>query len=218
MKYNMPRVANDNFKPRHTLSWGTEFLMMGFAIAADLVAGGIFLLELSSILLGFVVAPVAGGVAGAALGSSIGGSVGASVGGMIGSALGTLFNFSGIGTAAAVGAGFLISGIFFFIGILFTCFIAAMFWLWFKIKAGHGVRRGGASKRPLYMAINAFIKSILGFVPGWTVFAFLSILELKKEDARYNKKMNHTPKMLYRTGRAANDNQPRYQKLYNEAA
>ncbi len=214
----MAQAANDN--QRQTLSWGTQFLMLSFAVAADvaglvLTAIGILMIALGPWALG------GGAVAGAIAGASQGCKVDMSLtwkrvlGGVAGMGADCVQDAAG-NIAAGAGIGGII---IFFLGYgsfvldwILVAFVGFSFWLWFKLKAGHGVRRKSASKRPLYMAVNVAVESVFGFVPGWTIFTFLSIQEVKKEDERYNKKMSEEQQASYRTRRAANDNQPRYQR------
>jgi hypothetical protein len=114
-----------------------------------------------------------------------------------------------------------------FVGIVFsiiantilTGVATGTFMLWFKIAVGHRGRGKALGKQPLYRTLVAVIELILGFLPGWSFFVFMSIRDVKKEDAMYNKKMSEEQQaQYYRTHRAANDNAPRYQRGYKAAA
>lgn len=158
----MPRAANDNFKPRKTLSWGTEFLMLSVAIVFDVL--GVLLGMLDFIP-------------------------------FVGIPLSMILNAMLVGMATAV------------------------FWLWFKLAVGHRAKGKALAKQPLYKTITAAVELVLGFLPGQTLYILLSIRDVKKEDAMYNKKMSQEQQtQYYRTHRAANDNQPRYRRSYKAAA
>lgn len=122
-----------------------------------------------------------------------------------------------------LGLFFLIPVLGLFIGggldLLLVAFVAIGYWLYFKIKAGHGVRRKSLGKQPLYMAINVVVESVLGFLPGWTIFTYLSIRDMKKADAQYNKEAMQKINTSYRTMRAVNDNNtPRYRRGFQQQA
>jgi hypothetical protein len=114
-----------------------------------------------------------------------------------------------------------------FVGIIFSIIANALltgigtgtFWFWFKLTVGHKGRGKALGKQPLYRTLVGVIELILGFLPGWSFFVFMSIRDVKKEDAMYNKKMSKEQQAQHwRTHRAANDNQPRYQRGYRAAA
>lgn len=157
----MPTPANDNQKPKHTLSWGTEFLMYLLAIFFDLLG----------VLLGLLTFTI----------------------------IGSIVTFIG--------------------GIVVSFFATLSYFVWFEVVTGGRAKGKSASKRVRNMGLTNVIEVVLGFLPAWTLFVYLSIREVKKEDAMYNKLMNKEQQAkYYRTHRAANDNQPRYHRGYKAAA